>query len=191
MNRRDFIARKARVMGQALDDLVATYAADGAGSIPICPICRRRRRCCGSSRCWRRSSSPATGRGCPAASQVEALLLERLDEAYNLAQRQVRRALPLRWQCEYRARLRPGQLAARRRGRGRGCGDRGAVLGQELARIRSPQAGRGGRLHRREPAALGLRGDRPGRLSPGSGPSPRTGSPTSLLSPAGCRSCRG
>ena len=33
MNRRDFIERKARVMGQALDDLLATYGGDGGDPV--------------------------------------------------------------------------------------------------------------------------------------------------------------
>jgi serine O-acetyltransferase len=102
MTSRDFIHKKAFVMSRALDDLLPTFdCADGHNPIAGCgelpedsevlqvlallddvfyPGYRSR---------WERSEP------------LETLVIERLDEAYDILYRQIKRALPLRAQQKY------------------------------------------------------------------------------------------
>lgn len=102
MTRRDFIDRKARVMGEALDGLLHTYACDN-GRNPI-PLCRE----VPSEGDVVRVVSllddvlfPGYREAGRRGEPLETMIIERLDEAYDILYRQVRRALPLRWESEY------------------------------------------------------------------------------------------
>ncbi len=102
MTRRDYIERKARAVGQALDDLLPTYGCeDGVNPIPAClqvPL---------ASEVIRLLTLlddvlfPGYREASPRDEPLETLVIERLDEVYDLLYRQVKRALPLRWESEY------------------------------------------------------------------------------------------
>src|SRR5262245_39832412 len=101
MNRRQFIDRKARVMGQTLDALLS--GGDGFnGRRPV----YAGRDLPSESEVVRILALlddvlfPGRGEALPRGEPVETLTIERLDEVYDLLYRQVKRALPLRWESE-------------------------------------------------------------------------------------------
>src|SRR5262245_43734450 len=102
MTRRDFIERKARVMGETLDGLLPSYACH-KGRNPTPPG-----RPVPSERDVTRALSlledvlyPGYRENGRRDEPLETMLIERLDEAYDIFYRQVRRALPPRWESEY------------------------------------------------------------------------------------------
>src|SRR5437588_5314403 len=97
MTRRDFIDRKARVMGEALDGLLPTYACDN-GRNPI-PLCREVPSESDVVRIlallddvlfpgYREAGRTPLGyppaRSGGAGEPLESLVIERLDEAYDI-----------------------------------------------------------------------------------------------------------
>src|SRR5262249_43160902 len=100
--RRDFIDRKARVMGQTLDELLPTYECrDGRNPIPLCcevPSESEVVRVLGLLEDVLFPGYREAGRRDEA---LETLIIERLDEAYDILYRQVKRSLPRRWESEY------------------------------------------------------------------------------------------
>jgi len=102
MTSREFIQRKAAIMSRSLEELAPTYRCTAEQPNPV-RICEGHP---SESECLRVLALlddvffPGYRTDCTAGEPVETLIIERLDEAYDILYRQVRRALPLRWQSE-------------------------------------------------------------------------------------------
>jgi serine O-acetyltransferase len=109
MTKRDYIRRKALVMGQTLDDLLPTYDC-GGGQNPIAPCLDLP----SESEVVRalllldsvffpcyRENCPGPSYASAAGYPAETMVTERLDEVYDVLHRQVTRAVPFRWKSEY------------------------------------------------------------------------------------------
>src|SRR5262249_16876821 len=102
MSRRDFIERKARVMGEALDELLPTYQADCAQDpIPRCADTPSEGEVIRVLSLLEEVLFPGYREAGHREEPLETMIIERLDEAYDVLHRQVRRALPRRWNSEY------------------------------------------------------------------------------------------
>jgi serine O-acetyltransferase len=113
MTRRDFIERKAAVMGQTLDDLLPTYRSEGERNpIPSCCEVPSESEAVRILALFDDVLFPGYREACRRDEPLETLLIERLDEAYDILYRQVKRALPLRWESEYARDFHLGQPLA-------------------------------------------------------------------------------
>src|SRR5437764_8442440 len=107
MTKRDYIRRKALVMGQTLDDLLPTYDQDGSNPISGCLPLPSESEVVLVLQLLDSVFFPGYREECPAIGKsgqgypIDTLITERLDEVYDRLFRQVTRAIPFRWASEY------------------------------------------------------------------------------------------
>jgi serine O-acetyltransferase len=102
MTSRDFIERKAAVMSRALEELAPTFGCqEGRNPIPACGEHPSEAEVLRVLVLLDDVFFPGYRSECQRGEPVETLVIERLDEAYDILYRQVKRALPLRAQSKY------------------------------------------------------------------------------------------
>lgn len=102
MSSREFIERKASVMAQALEDLLPTYeCSDGSNPIAGCGELPSESEVVQVLELLDDVFYPGHRSRWDRDLTVGTLLIERLDEAYDILHRQVRRALHLRTESKY------------------------------------------------------------------------------------------
>jgi serine O-acetyltransferase len=102
MSHQNYIHRKAALVGQVLDGLMPTYSReDGRNPIIGCSQMPSEAQVLRVLALLDDIFYPGYRAECTRGEPVDALLVERLDEAYDVLFRQVKRALPLRWRSEY------------------------------------------------------------------------------------------
>jgi len=118
MTSREYIHRKAVVMSRALEELLPTYeCADGRNPIRGCCQLPSETEVLRVLGLLDDVFYPGYRADCHPEEPIQTLVIERLAQVYDILYRQVKRALPLRWNSEYaRARLEEAS-------RGRRCED--------------------------------------------------------------------
>src|SRR5688500_6961435 len=102
MSSRGFIERKAAVMSRALEELAPGYEVrDGRNPIAGCCELPSETEVIGVLALLDDVFYPGYRADCRGEDAIETLVIERLDEAYDILFRQVKRALPVRWKSEY------------------------------------------------------------------------------------------
>src|SRR5215212_8744084 len=108
MTKRDYIRRKALVMGQTLDEILPTYEDDGRNPITSCLELPSEVEVVRALLLLESVFFPGYREQCPGRSypsgmgySVETVVTERLDEAYDIFYRQFLRAIPYRWKSEW------------------------------------------------------------------------------------------
>jgi len=102
MRSREHIEQKAAVMSRALEELAPTYdCQDGANPIRACGDLPSKADVLRVLTLLDDVFYPGYRSSFAAGDPIETLVIERLDEAYDLLYRQVRHSLPLRWHSEY------------------------------------------------------------------------------------------
>jgi serine O-acetyltransferase len=102
MRTRDFIQQKAAVMGRALDELIPTYdCQQGRNPISACRDLPSEAEVQQVLALLDDVFYPGYRTECERDVPIETLVIERLDEVYDILYRQVKRALPLRAQSKY------------------------------------------------------------------------------------------
>ena len=102
MTSREFIQQKAAVMGRALDELSPTYdCQNGANPIAVCGELPSDAEVLRVLALLNDVFYPGYRSAWNASDPLETLVIERLDEAYDILYRQVKRALPLRSKTKY------------------------------------------------------------------------------------------
>jgi serine O-acetyltransferase len=98
---REYIERKASIMSRSLEELAPTYRCDaGRNPIRVCEGHPAESECLHVLALLEDVFFPGYRTECVRGEPIETLVIERLDEAYDILYRQVRRALPLRWKSE-------------------------------------------------------------------------------------------
>lgn len=102
MTSREFIQHKAAVMGRALDELTPTFdCRNGENPIAVCGELPSEKEVLRVLALLNDVFYPGYRSHWNAADPLETLVIERLDEAYDILYRQVKRALPLRSKTKY------------------------------------------------------------------------------------------
>lgn len=102
MSSRSFIERKAAVMSRALEELAPGYEVrDGRNPIAGCCELPSETEVIRVLGLLDDVFYPGYRADCRGDDAIETLVIERLDEAYDILYRQVKRALPVRWKSEY------------------------------------------------------------------------------------------
>lgn len=102
MTSREYIQRKAAAMSRALEELIPTFdCQDGRNPISTCSSLPSEAEVLQVLTLLDDVFYPGYRQPCERDCPVETLVIERLDEAYDILFRQVKRALPLRWTSEY------------------------------------------------------------------------------------------
>ncbi len=106
--KRDYIHQKAHVMARTLDQIIPTYEGD-ENPIGLGVDLPSESEAVSILRLLDDVFYPGYREGCRCEDALETLVIERLDEAYDILYRLVRRALPVRWLSES-ARARGGAV---------------------------------------------------------------------------------
>lgn len=108
MTSREFIERKAAVMSRALEELTPSYDnSDGLNPIGSCCEAPSEAEVLRVLAMLDDVFYPGYRSTCDRSVPLETMVIERLDETYDILYRQVKRALPLRYRSKYDAE-RPG-----------------------------------------------------------------------------------